>query len=77
MKNKVLADTVRHFKEDEEGVKNMSKIIEELVEEERVEEKFEIVENFLRLGTVSITDIAKATGLSKEQVLKIKEEMES
>ena len=77
MHNKVLADTVRHFKEDEEGVKNMSKIIEELVEEERVEEKFEIVENFLRLGTVSITDIAKATGLSEEQVLKIKKEMES
>ena len=77
MHNKVLANTVRHFKEDEEGVKDMSGIIEELVEELAEERNIEVVENLLRLGTVSITDISKATGLSEEQVLKIKEEMES
>lgn len=77
MHNKVLADTVRHFKEDEEGVSVMCKVIEELVEEGKEERNIEIVENLLRLGTVSITDISTATGLSEEQVLKIKEEMGS
>ena len=83
MKNKVLADTVRHFKEDEEGVSVMCKIIEELAEElaeERLaKEKAEgeiigKVKLLYQDFEMPISDIALKLKITKEQVEKIVKE---
>lgn len=57
------------------GENIMGSVLEEIRAEVREEKSIEIAENLLRLGTVSIADISKATELSEEQVLKIQEEL--
>jgi len=68
-----LAKRVRYFKDDEKGVRAMCKVMEELIREEKIE----IVENLLGLGSVSAEKIAEVTGIPLETVLEIKKELES
>ena len=68
MYTKQLADKTRYYKETPEGVSYMCKAIEEMRNKAVLEDKLEIALNFLSLGTVSIEDIAKATGLSLKDV---------
>lgn len=69
MNYQILAERVRYFKEDEKGVQAMCRAMEELVKEEKVE----IVQNLLKLGKLSIEEIAVSAGLEAEEILKIKE----
>ena len=72
MYTKQLADKTRYYKETPEGVSYMCKAIEEMRTKAQIqaklEEKVDIALNLLSLGTVSIEDIAKATGLSLKDV---------
>lgn len=71
MKNKVLADTVRHFKEDEEGVSVMCKIMEEVKAEGEIIGKVKLL--YQDFG-MSISDIAIKLRISNEEVEKIVKE---
>ena len=57
----------------------MSKLMEERIEkrvyEANLERTVQIAVNLLALGTVSKTDIAKATGFTMEEINKIEQEM--
>lgn len=79
MKIKELADKIRYFKETPEGVSIMCKAIEEMRNEAAKEaamlEKVQMVMNFLSLGTVSKTDIAKASGLTLDEINEIEQQM--
>ena len=67
----VLAKRVRYFKEDEKGVGNMCKAIEEMI----YEEKTEIVKSLLKLKKLSIEEIADASGVTEAEIVKIEKEM--
>lgn len=79
MKIKELADKTRYFKETPEGVSIMCKAIEEMRNEAAKEaamlEKVQMVMNFLSLGTVPKTDIAKASGLTLDEINEIEQQM--
>lgn len=60
----ILADKTRYFKEDEKGVADMCKIVEDLIEEE----KKEIALNLLRDGKLEKGEIARVCNLTLEQV---------
>lgn len=68
MHYKKLADRVRYFKEDEEGVKAMSGIMEELIDEEKKESALRMLED----GKLSNQEIAKYLRLD----IKVVEELE-
>ena len=68
-----LAKRVHYFKRDTKGVQIMCKAVVDMI----YEEKLEIVENLLELGDITDERIAKATGVSLEDVLEIKEELQS
>lgn len=63
-----LADRVRYFKEDEKGVKAMSGIIEELIDDEKRESALRMLED----GKLSNQEIAKYLKLD----IKVVEELE-
>ena len=69
---KELSDKVIHYKESEEGVKTMCDIWEEVKNEGKIEGKLEAsIENaktMLRLGKLSLEEIAVCSGLSIEKV---------
>lgn len=79
---KVLADRVRYFKEDERGVGDMCKAVEELFKElykeECEEEKYartvEIVKNMLADGILPLEKIAEYSKLTLEEVKEIAEQ---
>lgn len=75
MKIKELADKTRYFKETQEGVSIMCKAIEDMRNEAIRLEKIQIVINLLSLGTVSKTDIAKALGLTLDEINDIEQQM--
>lgn len=61
---KVLSEKTRYFKEDEKGVADMCKIMEELIDNE----KKEIALRMLKDGKLQKEEIAKYIGLTLEQV---------
>ena len=67
-----LSERVRYFKETEEGVKAMSKAMEELAkkwaEEEIQEEREAVVVRMLETGETDLEKIAKVSKLSVEEV---------
>jgi predicted transposase YdaD len=66
----ILADRVRYYKEDEKGIGEMCKIIEDIVNEE----KKEIAIKSLKLE-ISPEKVAEITGLSLDEVKKLKESL--
>ena len=78
-----LAERVRYFKEDEEGVRNMCRSIEEMLKEygEEVAEKttkqnkLEFAKRMIEDGTNPLEKIAVFTGLSIESVEKLASEV--
>ena len=74
-----LAERVRYFKEDEEGVRNMCRSIEEMLKEygEEVTEKnkLEFAKRMIEDGTNPLEKIAVFTGLSIESVEKLASEV--
>lgn len=71
IKNRKLAKRVKFFKEDEEGVKIMSNVFEEI----KNENTREIVKNLIAVG-VDDNKILESTHLSKHVLEKLKKEVE-
>ena len=70
-----LAERVRYFKEDEEGVRNMCRSIEEMLVENTEEVKREFAKRMIEDGTNPLEKIAVFTGLSIESVEKLASEV--
>ena len=70
-----FAERVRFLKETPKGVERMCKIMEERVKENERRLLIKIAADFLKLGTVSHEDIAKATGLPIETINALAEEI--
>lgn len=70
---KKLADRVRYFKEDEEGVQTMSGIVAELIDEEKRESALRM----LRGGKLSNEEIAEYSGLDIEVVNDLEKEQKA
>ena len=68
---KQLADKVRYFKEDEEGVEAMCKVMEDVRNEIAEQTKMESAMNLIKLGKLSIEEIADSIGLSIEKVAEL------
>lgn len=59
----ILANRVRYFKEDQEGVATMSKVFEEIAREAARENSIETARLLLSLGKLSYEEIAKSVRL--------------
>lgn len=68
-----LAERVAYFKNHEKGVQTMCKVMEDMVREERFEEKVEFLDSLFKLGKLSDEEIANAVRLTLQEVLMIKE----
>lgn len=75
IKNKKLAKRVKYFKEDEEGVKNMSNVFEEIKTEAREENAYEIAKNLILLG-IEDDKVLKSTKITKSALKKLKKEIQ-
>jgi len=69
----ILADRVRFFKETEEGVMTMCKIMEDMRNEAARERSIETAKKMLRDGVLSFEKIAEYAGLSIEEVRELSE----
>ena len=67
VKNAVLADRVRHFKEEESGVEAMCEIMQKLADDAAREKTVEIAKGFLEDG-ISVDIVSKNTKLPREEV---------
>ena len=80
MTSRVLAEKARYLKKDEKGVRQMSVVMEELVNEILAEEKREQAEKFamklLEEGSFSIAKIAQVSDLPEERVKELAEQRE-
>lgn len=64
MKSAILAEKVRHLKEDDRGVNHMCKIMEDFAEEERIEQLVQMLEE----GIVTEEGLSRFSGITPEQV---------
>ena len=67
-----LSEAMRHFKEDEEGVKTVCKIIEEYGTSEVRKAMEQVVVNLFHEG-VPVSTIAKSAGITEEEALEIRD----
>ena len=74
MRSKLLAEKTRYYKQDDKGVRRMSRIMEEFAIEERTEAKLEAARNML-LDGVPIDKIANWQSLPLETVQQLAEEL--
>jgi len=65
---KPLAAQVRYYKEDAKGVEAMCRIVEDLVEKEKREEKIAMIAKMKRIGKLNNEDIAEITGFTVEEI---------
>lgn len=65
---KELADRARYFKKTEGGRQKMCKIMEDMRDETAKAKSREIARNLLKIGKISLEEIAEATGLTVEEV---------
>ena len=63
-----LAEQVRYYKEDAKGVEAMCRIVEDIVEQEKREEKIVMISKMKRMGKWSNEDIAEITGFTVEEI---------
>ncbi len=71
MNYSVLANRVKYFKEDKEGVNDMCRIMEELREETSRKEKIKFANNLISEGSFSFEKISKLAGLPVKEVEKL------
>ena len=76
MKYKVLAERARYLKQDQKGVSNMCRAMEELIEEEKLEYGIEIAEEMLKDGNLSFEVIARYSRLPLEKVMELAKQMQ-
>ena len=70
--NKPLAEQVRYYKEDLKGAEDMCRIVEDIVEKEKREEKIEMIARMKRVGKLSFDEISEITGFTVEEIEAIK-----
>lgn len=68
---KQLADRVRYFKEDEKGMAAMCKVMEDMRLSVAEETKIESATNLLKLGKLTVEEIANTIGLSVDSVVEL------
>ena len=68
---KPLADRTRFFKETPEGVEYMCKAMEDRI----TDEKIRFAARLIKMGKLSLEDIAKAAQLSIDKVMEIDEQL--
>lgn len=73
----LMAERANYYKKIPEGVSHMCKIMEDMRNEAAMREKIQFVMNLLSLGTVSKTDIAKASGLTLDKINEIEQQISS
>lgn len=69
-----LARQVKYYKEDAKGVESMCRIMEELIDQEKREEKIMMVLKMKKSGKLSNEDIADFTGFTVKEVEAVSEE---
>ena len=75
MKSAILAEKVRHLKEDDKGVRKMCKIMEDFAKEEREERSIENASEMLKDGSLSLEKIAQFSQLPLETVKQLAEKL--
>lgn len=72
MNYRELAEKVRYFKEDEKGIDTMCKVMEDMRNETAKkaaeQEKFNIAQSLIKMGKLSMEEIAASVQLSLEKV---------
>ncbi len=68
MHYQILADRVRYFKEDTEGVATMCKVMEDMRNEAVKANAIKAARSFLALGKLSYEEIANSLGLTVDEV---------
>ena len=71
MNYKELRNRANYYKKDEEGVERMSKIMQELIDED----KRETAVKLLKLEKLSNEEIADTTGLTLDTVIELAEKL--
>lgn len=74
MHYKILAEKTRYFKENEKGVAAMCKVVEDLCNDAKIEEKKEIAIRLLKQSELSNEKISEYVGLDVEVVKALDEE---
>ena len=77
MHYKILADKTRFFKENEKGVAAMCKVVEDLCNDAKIEEKKESAIRLIKQGKLSDEEIAEGLGLDVEVVKALGEEQKA
>ena len=75
MKSAILAEKVRHLKEDDKGVKKMCKIMEDFAREERDERDIETAAKLLEQKKMSEAEIADFFNFTDKQMKLVKEQL--
>lgn len=75
IKNKKPAKRVKYFKEDEEGVNDMSSVFEEIKTEAKKENAYEIAKNLILLG-IEDDKVLQSTKITKSALKKLKKEIQ-
>lgn len=68
MKYRALAERARYLKQDAKGEANMSRLMEELIEEEKIEDRTEVAEKLIAKGKMTFEDIAECLSLPLEKI---------
>ena len=72
-----LAERVRHFKEDDEGVRSMCRSIEEMLEKNTREVAIQVAKRMISIGKYPMEEISECSGLPIEDVRKLASEMKA
>ena len=72
MKSKILAEKTRYYKQDDKGVRRMSRVVDEIVEETKIEDARNMLMEHIPEETV-----VRCTGLSLETVQQLAEELKA
>lgn len=67
MNYKVLADRVKYFKEDEEGVTTMCRALEEMREEQKIDTLLNSIKNLMKNLGITAEESMKAIGVTEEE----------
>ena len=72
MRSKILAEKTRYYKQDDKGVRRMSRVVDEIVEETKIEDARNMLMEHIPEETV-----VRCTGLSLETVQQLAEELKA
>lgn len=64
----ILADRVRYFKEEQEGVATMSRVFEEIARKAEQEKAIKVARRMLTMGKYSYEEISALLDLSVEEI---------